>query len=119
MSYKISKELFEAVCGFKVEWIRIEEQGDYVFIVDDVNCSYFLDSFFFKCKEWAYKNSWEISSGTISSNNGECDYIADVYPRYAKDTKEYMDNPSFDSTSEQQAVFDATSWVLEQTKNNK
>ena len=115
MNYKISKELFEAVCGFKVEWIRIEEQGDYVFIVDDVNCSYFLDSFFFKCKEWAYKQECELLSGyrvydiQYKGNNSENKIYCDC--KYIENGIQVI---RFKADSEQQAVFDTCQWILEQ-----
>ena len=83
MNYKISKELFEAVIDFEVDYCI----G--------------IDTFFFKCKEWALEQGYEIFTSGIKCS---------VY----KISKGWIID-QLESTSEQQAAFDACQWIL----NNK
>ena len=112
MSYKISKELFEAVMNVKLttdlsiapyynevngceEWDLILINYNFIWIP--------LDTFFFKCKEWLL----DMLDIDISTKVSKKEVIVELY------IKEIIDFNYFHSTSEQQAVFDACQWILE------
>lgn len=90
MSYKISKELFEAVYGRKVdEHTDLRYKGFLSTLV--------VNDFFFKCKEWLIGRGYDNWSGYH-----ENEYFCFIITKGA-----------FISTSEQQSVFDACQWVLD------
>lgn len=105
MSYKISKELFEAVMNVEtingITLVPKLKEYDYV---DGI--SYTLksgggfisyDTFFFKCKKWAKTQGYVIWSYLDQANTFNFDGIK---------------INSFIS-KEQQAVFDACQWILD------
>lgn len=99
MSYKISKELFETVMKVKTEYYNVNEfMGIKSLIVYDLEYISTND-FFFKCKEWLIGRGYDNWSGYH-----ENEYFCFIITKGA-----------FISTSEQQAVFDACQWIL----NNK
>ena len=98
MSYKISKELFEKVMKVELAGFSINEENVIGYIFNKIG--YFeisVDTFFFKCKEWLIGRGYDNWSG----------YHENEYFCYVK-TK-----GTFISNSEQQAVFDACQWVLD------
>ena len=108
MSYKISKELFEVAMNLKLTTdlsitpyyneINGCEEGDLILI--NYNFIWIpLDTFFFKCKEWALGQGYEIFTSGIKCS---------VY----KISKGWIID-QLESTSEQQAVFDACQWILD------
>ena len=123
MSYKISKELFEAVMNVKLttdlsiapyynevngceEWDLILINYNFIWIP--------LDTFFFKCKEWAYKQECELLSGyrvydiQYKGNNSENKIYCDC--KYIENGIQVI---RFKADSEQQAVFDTCQWILD------
>ena len=112
MSYKISKELFEKVMNVKLttdlsiapyydevngceEWDLILINYNFIWIP--------LDTFFFKCKEWLL----DMLDIDISTKVSKKEVIVELY------IKEIIDFNYFQSDSEQQAVFDACQWILD------
>ena len=107
MSYKISKELFEAVMDEKVTTeISISpyyneingcEENDLILI--NYNFVWIpLNTFFFKCKEWAYNQGYIIYSSTKSCS------------MFKKEAQLYCSN---ENIQEQQKIFDACQWILD------
>lgn len=96
MSYNISKELFEAVYGRKVdEHTDLRYKGFLSTLV--------VNDFFFACKEWAYNKGYIIKTD-----------IAGEWELY-----NFKNGGIFDaqnSSSEQQAVFDACMYILDKDK---
>ena len=102
MSYNISKELVEAVVGEEYDNV-VCFQDVILCYKDDYTQRFLVNDFFFKCKEWATKQNICVLSG-----------IDDDFTTYFC----FIDNNStiqsqFNSSSEQQAVFDACQWILE------
>ena len=122
MTYKISKELFEAVMSVKVTTelsishyyneINGCEEDDLILI----NYNFIwvpLDTFFFKCKEWAWSKAVHVNivrneSGfkAVLEHRFGMDFDG-LLESYAEEVVQCM-NPS-----EQQAVFNACQWILE------
>ncbi len=105
MEYKISKKLLEAIIGYKI--IK-NLDNSYIYYKDNK----FINDFFFKCKEWATKQGFCLTSQTyLNKENleGSCSFGYDVMmcPMYHEI-----------SFSEQQAVFDACEYILK-LKSNK
>lgn len=77
-----------------------------------------VDSFFFMCKKWALSKKYTITPIVILSGTNYLKYIVDVKsfhsPSIDRKAFEYFRN--FDKSriydSEQQAVFDATVWII-------
>lgn len=124
MSYNISKELFETVMNEKI----IEYRGVFgsyisgtynnhvnlgccITVVSTdggiVSCS--INDFFFKCKKYALKQNISMYSYIHELNCG-----VEIVP---KKKCNWLDNKKFKSDSEQQAVFDACQWILENKGN--
>lgn len=104
MSYSISKELFEAVMdGY--EYISPHNGGIICCWKDSDGLHnekvIYPNDFFFKCKEWALEQGYFIKSETGLAIVGTLGSRQYCYDR-AED-------------SEQQAVFDACQWILENT----
>ena len=111
MSYKISKELFEAVMGFcKNEIAEMYVSDENIFwhtyedeFIGNKDSKINVDTFFFKCKEWAYNKGYIIKTD-----------IAGEWELY-----NFKNGGIFDaqnSSSEQQACFDACQWILDEDK---
>lgn len=112
MKYKISKELFENVMNCKVSYIQIHSKHiTYQYITDDLCESTIpIDTFFFKCKNFIASKGFGVSSGMGVYKNSTIDYSCSLYmDRTGKCSKYFTDD-----NSEQQAVFDATQFILEQ-----
>ena len=115
MSYNISKELFEAVMDEKVTTeISISpyyneingcEENDLILI--NYNFVWIpLNTFFFKCKEWALEQGYILESSFKDTS------ICVVY-RIINDGWSKTKETSFSRSSEQQAVFNACQWLLD------
>ena len=121
MNYKINKELFEAVMDFKVDnvsittvyanidaGLRYERKETLYTIVDCIS----IDSFFFKCKEWAFWNDYEIIVRMrivdIYRDEHKIDYGYEI-----NHTNNGIIKTSWWISSEQQVVFDACQWILD------
>lgn len=94
--YNISKELFEAVTG--------EDTGNIFEVYYNPRID--INSFFFKCKKWALKQGYHLVSCTDKCHIQKKQVSMDMH------IKTLM------SDSEQQAVFDACQYILEQLKDN-
>lgn len=135
MSYKISKELFEAVVGFKViEFYCKNEIQYYPADRERVRCidwiptlsGYEYNDFFFKCKEWALRQGGlTILSGTYKNtvegflqNKAYIGYAAIQYyviDEYRTGTYCLKTYDRIKASCELQAVFDICQRIL----NNK
>lgn len=106
---KISKELFENIYNIKVNRIQIDEFHNVWIDIDSNHLSRFdsVNNSFFKCKDWANKQGYRLLSGSHDYNNKIICYIYKGYD-YIGDFDEL-----FVAESEQQAVFDACQWILE------
>jgi hypothetical protein len=113
MSYNISKELFEAVMNIKINKLQVDE-FNYIWInIDSTHLSRFdsINNFFFRCKKWAKSNGYRLLSGS-QSNLMLCEesHHCDAH----KSTIMWDDKyESFGGKSEQQAVFDACQWIID------
>ena len=136
MSYKISKELFESVMGFcKNEVAEMYVSDENIFwhtyedeFIGNKDSKINVDTFFFKCKEWAIKENRENKI----INNGDHFYInhigswmigyfenyqCDVGYRGKNKDETFADlTKHFTADSEQQAVFDACMYILDKDK---
>lgn len=100
MLCKINKELFEAVYNCDVS------------IDNDMRAQIRLlqgsearqDSFFFKCKEWALKQGYELVTWTTSGHKGYCNIFSQ---------ENFLEELCrIETSSEKQAVFDGCQWIL-------
>lgn len=117
---EISKELVETVLDFKISHLYIDEDiisfrkkvqiwdditKYYRYDDEDEECEISIYEFSFKCKKWALEQDFALNSG-IS------DHIAKV--KFAVITNNCHNSyKTFNSDTEQQAVFDACQWILE------
>ena len=109
MSYKISKELFEAVINVEtISGITLVPKLKEYYYVDGI--SYTLksgggfisyDTFFFKCKEWAYSQGYIIYSSTKSCS------------MFKEEVQLYCSN---EDIPEQQKIFDACQLIIDKNK---
>ena len=110
MSYNISKELFEAVMKCKINNYGFGTSNIGIRVVtemfDEILITY--NDFFFKCKEWALEQGYILESSFKDTS------ICVVY-RIINDGWSKTKETSFSRSSEQQAVFDACMYIL----NNK
>lgn len=122
MSYKISKELFEKVMNVKLTTdlsiapyyneVNGCEEEDLILI--NYNFIWIpLDTFFFKCKEWAFEQAYQLEScktnKLLEGNKFESIYMCGGFYQYS-----VIQN--FYASSEQQAVFDACQWIMDKDK---
>lgn len=96
MKYKVSKELFEAVMKTKVNVFFIKDNNIYYkdSILNNSPNFISIDTFFFKCKKWAYDNKYDIWSVTWGAVEFQCN-------------EKYNGTKRITADSEQQAVLDA------------
>lgn len=102
--YDISKELLSEVLGIN-DIVHVQKEGSCsIFISRANNPAYIIsiNDLFFKCKEWASSKKFELFSAKLRNCYNCCLY------------GEYGEEEDFNSTSEQQAVFKACQWILEQ-----
>lgn len=109
MNYKISKELFEDVMEYKCEFIDIRTNIIVAFSKNSALDMIHIDSFFFKCKEWAFKNGYELLSSSKFKGK-QLDGLCQIYLNAVVMNRFKQ---LIISDSEQQAVFDAAQWILE------
>jgi hypothetical protein len=109
--YKISKDLFEAVFGVKIMVLSIVGRRNSKFIQYAYGYTgvhtLSVNDFFFICKDWVLRSHSIINSSALcipDINDGKPFYQCQIY----KDSRE----KSFNSDSEQQAVFDACEWII-------
>ena len=108
MKYEINKELINAILDDEIKDIYFAPNGRFFEtwngVIDNrVN----INDFFFMCKEWANKNEYRLLTGSHDYNN---QIICNIYKDF-----DYIDDycEQIKSESEQQAVFDACQWILE------
>lgn len=115
MKYKISKELFEAVMGeseYKKTLDCIIDDSILYHIPYSGNMEILINDFFFACKEWAFWNDYEIVVRMrivdIYRDEHKIDYGYEI-----NHTNNGIIKTSWWIGSEQQAVFDACQWILD------
>ena len=118
MNYKINKELFEAVCSDKIfNYINTSDRIIFEFGHNNHQTYMSINDFFFKCKEWALEQGYELSSGyrvygiQYEGNKSENKLYCDC--RYIENGIQVI---RFKANSEQQAVFDACMYILDKDK---
>lgn len=120
--YKISKELFETVMNVDLSHRfnldnsleSSKECSMDVFFYWERNANYFhqdsktilVNDFFFMCKDWALKQNISMYSYLHKLNGG-----VEIVP---KKKCNLLDNKKFKADTEQQAVFDACQWILDE-----
>ena len=108
---KVSKELFEAVMNIKINKLEIDD-FDYIWInIDRTDLSRVdsINNFFFKCKKWAIEQKYYIRSFEGKDGSG---YATPEEISISGDM-----NFQLNADSEQQAVFDACQWILDNKGN--
>lgn len=120
--YTISTQLAKAVFDIgdffykdnPSESVKIEN-GIITYTVGKSSFDKPVDSFFFMCKSKALMYGYILLSKTrTNSSKASCSFDINGKHDYEDDF-----HNDFRAETEQQAVFDATSWVIEQVKNNK
>lgn len=106
--YNISTELINTVLDEDIKDIYFAPNGRFFETWNGerdnrVNTS----EFFFMCKEWANKQGYRLLNGSHDYNN---QIICNIYKDF-----DYIGDycEQIESESEQQAVFDACQWILE------
>lgn len=104
--YNISKELINAVLDVEIKGVYFAPNGRF-FEIWDISRDDRIDTndFFFRCKEWAYKQGYVLRSEI-------CD-IGGCLILTIEDQGYLMNQYEIEADSEQQAVFDACQWILE------
>ena len=106
--FKISKELFEAVFGAKIMILSIVGRKGSKFIQYAYGYTgvhtLSVNDFFFMCKEWSAVQEIIIISEFSFGNKCNGQSTVKINGTEAK---------YFESDSEQQAVFDACQWIIE------
>ena len=108
MSYKISKELFEKVMKVELAGFSINEENVIGYTFNKIG--YFeisVDTFFFKCKEWALNEGYWLMTWKHKIGAGCKIFSGHLNIRV---------DERLDADSEQQAVFDACQWILDKDK---
>ena len=80
-------------------------------LVDPDRESCCLHSLGNKCKEWAWKNNFELKS-TLNFESGHCQ-IEHIYKGWQK----MFESDSLEGIAEPKVIFKATSYIREQLKN--
>ena len=116
MEYRISKELFEAIYGKNIISFGFCVEGDrgqsinynkYKILFDDGKTKYVsINDFFFDCKKWALNKGYyfeirNMLSGTYLVLHFNYMQITDLSKNFSN------------LKSEQQTIFDACQWILE------
>lgn len=105
----VSKELLSEVLGYAVSSIYIAPNGNFIEAQSkyrDERISIY--EFQHKCKEWAYERDFYIYSIFTFAGEGAC-YVT-------KDNEVQKRLATFAGDSEPEAVFKATSYIMEQLK---
>lgn len=104
--YKVSQELFEAVMGRKAQLIGLTTNTfEFKFIdLKTRNKEYiYVSEVFFMCKKFAFEENYELRS-----------YHSRIWKDFHCEIIDLEGNViPFRASSEQQSVFDATQWVLD------
>ena len=95
MSYNISKELFKEITGNDE---TINEHNKECIINGNTEEYISFNDFYFMCKEWAYSQGYIIYSSTKSCS------------MFKKEAQLYCSN---ENIQEQQKIFDACQWILD------
>lgn len=112
---KVSKELFEAVMNVKINKLEIDN-FDYIWInIDRTDLSRVdsINNFFFKCMNW----SWSRECLLIISPQGNNFKDKPFYKVKIMNNAEYIKTFTDMKLSQQQAVFDACQWILDNKGN--
>ena len=126
MHYKISNELIEEIIGIELKKLEVLIDNNIIkiFNYDIELCDYTIkhkesiNDFFFKCKNWAFKGGYELSSGY---------HIYGLQYKGHKDANKiycdcrYYNNEEiqvrrFFANTEQQCIFDACQWIHDNNK---
>lgn len=117
MKYNISKELFEAVMGTKTLTYSIEGSKNSKVIVYSTGYirtkTITINDFFFKCKEWAFKQGYVIRTGMRFDVGASAQIYAETSPFSFNALKLIDEQDWIDADSEQQCCFDACQWILD------
>ena len=119
MSYKISKELFEAVYNEDLLRIEIGTYSVVAYLTDGTEFTENIDTFFFDCKEWASSMGYDLYSyrfdGDVSYAYLDLDMkgVHPLRPKYGF-VGSFLEE--FEAETEQQAVFDACMYILDKDK---
>ena len=106
---KISKELMSEVLNYEVDTVLgiNKNEIDYTCCRDEnegyIDISINLYEFAFKCKEWAYKNGYDIWSITWGAVEFQNNY-------------KYNGTESITESTEIKAIIKACNWILENIK---
>ena len=101
----ISKELINAVLNVEIKDVYFAPNGMFFETQNEIGDNReYTNDFFFKCKEWAASKGFELFSTRLRDKK-RIAYNCSLYGYYG-------DEEDFNSTSEQQAVFDACQWIL-------
>lgn len=103
MEYKISKELFEAVIGVE---LYLDKSFDFKLMHDLSEYDLSYNDFFFACKKWALEQGYSCLSGKDRHLVKDERYVCSI-----GSSKVLIED--FFADTEQQAVFDACEWILE------
>ena len=115
---KISKELIRKVLEKETENLPDDFTFDiidnYIIFADDGECMFEVNiyEFAFKCKEWAFKQGYELFSRILSNDHqhiGNC-----VVYRVEADPEESL--KIMNEKTEIEAIIKACNWILEQNK---
>lgn len=122
MSYKISKELFEAVYNEDLLRIEIGTYSVVAYLTDGTEFTENIDSFFFKCKEWALKQEICLCTGVEEHTPISYVFVCFQSNRYRPDPQSRLKNPLVEhkiqtptmyGDNEKQCLFDACQWILD------
>lgn len=106
---EISKELIKNVLAKETENLSddftFNIKDNYILFADECECQFEVNiyEFAFKCKEWAYKNEydiWSITWGAVEFQNN----------------KKYNGTKRITEDTEIKAIIKACNWILEQQK---
>ena len=116
----ISKDLATEILGYKVtqepQKYGNEISFHYMFTKDtELHQSINIHELAYKCKEWAYKQEYSLSSGhRFEANEWFCDY--ETSEEYSIRAEEYYSNIDAEykmANTEPEAIFKACEWILE------
>lgn len=128
MTYKISKELFEAVMGeydyfgtkYKKNLDCIIDNSILYYVPYSGNYEILINDFFFKCKEYAFKNGYLVTTSQCKDGTYICYLNLKITLDLSglnKGGKVHSYSGLIRSDSELQAVFDACQWLLDKKRD--
>ena len=125
MSYKISKELFEAVTKNKTDDVELyidKNSIRYWTCEENRARELYIDTFFFDCKEWALKQEICLCTGIEEHTPISYVFVCFQSNRYRPDPQSRFKNPLVEhkiqtptmyGDNEKQCLFDACQWILD------